>query len=313
MKKLLFFILVLGIPTFPQWSMPAGYTNFLKLRYYNLDAQPGADSIRANLEDIDNFAKTTNDTLLAMLLRMNNVISYAGNLKNSVISYDNFNLALKNKLVTKDLNETITGIKTFNNLTYLKNAHPSADLAYNIGSPTYRWSRGYYGSLYTNYLVLTDPTPTGSDTSVITFNGSKIIFQNDEVQFNAGVTIVGEVTTDSVKFDGSVTYYPYYLTVNKGDSTSLSVTNTSLIFLEPSDNVPVVKYLGYYKPAGDGAIVYLVNTSLSYTITFKDDASGGNLLLSADFTMGRNDVLVLMRVYQGFNTWAWVEVSRSDN
>lgn len=310
MKKFFLFIVLMTSLTYSQWSTPAGYTSFLKLRYYSLDAQPGPDSIRQNLVDIDNFAKLINDTTLALLSRANAIIDYNSTIKNGVIEYDDFNTALKNKLVTKDLTETVTGSKTFTSTTYATNIYPTLDLTHNLGAPSAYWRRGYFGWLYANYLIMPNPS-IPNDTAIAIYDGTNIVW-NKPFHLTEGVNITGSISADSLKFNSSIRYIGLTLNVSRSDSISIVLSNFPLFYFNPSENTEI-KFLDYFNPTASGTVVILLNPTASYTVTLKDGAVGGNLRLAGDFTMGQDDVITLMRVYKGFNSYEWVELYRSNN
>ena len=314
MKKniFLFLILLTTESLFGQWATPLGYTSFLKLRYYSYQAQPGPDSVKQNLLDIDNFAKRTYDTLETLRANVYTTLKYNGTLKEEVIEYDDFNPVLKNKLATKDLNETFTGTKTFTaSVTYTKDLQPYTSNTYNLGHYTNIWRRGYFGNVYANNFIVQNPS-NPSDTMIITYDGSNVTFDKS-VHFINGMNITGTMAADSFKIGSALRYTGYTLVVNRGDSISLVLNNYSLFYLNPSDDVPVLKYLDYYVPTAPGTVVILVNISSSYTITLKDEVSGGNLYLANDFTMGPKDIICLLRIYLGFNSYGWVEMYRSNN
>ncbi len=313
MKKIFLIVILLSLNLFGQWSTPAGYTPFLGLRYYSLDAQPGADSIRQNLMDIDSFALSINTTVLSLLSRMNVIVDSNNIIKDEVIAYNNLTASLKNKLVTKDLTETITGSKTFTNTVYATNTYPTTDLTYNFGSPSAYWRRGYFGWLNVNYIIINNPN-NPADTSVGSYDGTNIVWSKP-FHLTQGLNVTGNISADSLKFGSSVRYIGYNLTVNKADSASLVLPNYALFYLNPSANIDVLKYLEYINASATGVMIMLVNTSAVYTITLKDNTSvsGGNLRLAGDFVMGEDDIIILMRVYKGFNSYEWIELSRSNN
>lgn len=137
---------------FPQCSPsnPAGYTDYLGLRYWNDGDDPCADSLFANLDDIDDWAETTDDTLSAVKSDLYTSIDYSGNIRSATIDFDDLKSAAKSVIVQTSGNQSISGIKTWSNAQYfdaLIRTHglrPSATNTWDIGAGY--WNR--YDDIY---------------------------------------------------------------------------------------------------------------------------------------------------------------------
>lgn len=289
-------------------TAPFAYTNFLRLRMYHLDDFAGDDSLNQNLKDIDAFADDTYGTLVMYQTKFMAIQDWNTNaLKNGIVEYDNFGSTLKTKIATKDLTEIWTGTKTFNApSTYFKSIYPLLDGTYNLGSPTYKWKRGYFDNLSTETLIIRNPINV-HDTVAITYSATD------------GVTFKSKVTADTVMGLSSVTYYQYgKIITNVNDSVITTIKCNSLQILLPGANMPKVeKILMSGLPSGSIAhdLYIWINPAMDYNIVFKDkDSAGssdGNLQLEGDFNMDAGDMLHLQWLSDYPNTW--VEVSRSNN
>lgn len=323
MRYFIYLFILLSIIACAQTpDAPSAYTDFLRLRLYDLDDYPGADSLNANSEQIDEFADDTYGTLLTYQTKFMAIQDWNTNtLKDGIVYYDDFNASLKTKMATKDLTEIYTGTKTFNaTSTYFKSIYPILDGSYNLGSPTYKWKRGYFDNLSTASLIIRDPA-NPDDTTYINFT------TDGGVVFNDPVTIQSIRITNKIVSDSSVTFpsiklqeYEYNFT-NVADSMIIIDTLVSNVELIPPGNM--ARVIGFsVAGASEGTIVMLFNTSPTYTITLKDNIYSNlygenehnSFQIAGDLTLGILDNITLKYTYIPSRlAFQWMQIARSDN
>lgn len=238
--------------------------------------------------------------------------------------------------VKKTGNESIAGIKTFTgSYSILRSIYPQADNTGLIGVPGARWGSGSFNNLNALRLVL--PTPTGDDSTEITFSTDGGVKFNSDINVE-GIYIRNEFNTDSAKMsmdsDGNIkmersviipdtsalistiTFFDAGETPNDITDSSLVIDYANSIrFLMPGANMPNLENITFASlPTGSlTQIVYFsINSAMNYTVRFQDkdgaNSSDGNLQLDGDFTLGVGDVLVL-QYFGDLNEW--YEVSRT--
>lgn len=116
MKRLVLFIMLLSMEIFSQGlSTPSGYTTTYRLRLYAQKAMPGADSLNANLTQIDNGMTSIRDSMRLSY-------TYTNTIRNAFsdtidIIYNYIDTKTTGTFVNLDSAQTISGAKTFSDVT----------------------------------------------------------------------------------------------------------------------------------------------------------------------------------------------------
>lgn len=153
----------------------------------------------------------------------------------------------------------------------------------------------------------------GNDSASITYDDSTLTFsKNVEIP---NLTITDEFIMDSSSNFNSIIYkYKLFSIPNTGDTIMTFTTREPFVELDLPGNVtPGISRFDMSK-ATLGQIVRIFNGEVSYTVILKDYVGNDdNLYLSANFTMGKNDIIELMCISPTKGSQIWVEVSRSNN
>lgn len=186
---------------------------------------------------------------------------------------------------------------------------PSTTNSYYIGNGTYRYGYGYYGSLYANQFIVTNPSSPSLDTLLaISYDGTDLVFGplsydvgNDIITLGADSSVLQNLCLSEANYNFSLATDSVITLANIESgviiSKSLGVAVTGLETINMTN-------------AGDGQVL-VITSRAGYTVTFEDEATtGGNLKLAGNFAMAEDDVLTLK--YKSSNN-KWIEVSRSNN
>lgn len=313
MKKLFLFILMLIIAdVIYAQDTPSGYTTNLRLREYASGANPGADSLNANLEDIDAWSVATDDTITAIKTRVNTVINLGapGGIIDGTVTYNDLATATKASFMQVTGGQSIAGAKTFTDGMYADGIYPNASETYNLGKKDEMWKTIYVQRVSTNGVDVLNTA--GTDSVSISYDGTKVAFDKP-VQMD-GLTITTDFAMDSAASFNSLKLL--LSTVSPSDVADSILTIDSLVvnirINAPGDmlNVERLDMVG----ASAGTIVILWSYSLANDITLEDNAPDGNFNLAGNFTIGAGDCITLMYYYdQPELNWRWMEVSRSNN
>lgn len=298
-------VLVLSNLAYAQNATPSRYTDFIGLRCYASGANAGADSLNANWDDIDSTVEALNDSIAAVKADVYSVIDYAGGVIDGTVMWADMSTSAKATIVQVTGTQSIAGAKTFTDNMNTESILPVDDATYNLGSISKQWYRGYFNSLRTHQLYVINPVDT-SEKAEITFDGTQVDFGTSKVKIDTFE--VGAQTVALVQDDFSVP--------DLGDTVLTLPKLVSSLYMELSGSATA----GIEKILCDVTVpaehlLYITTANNSYTVMFEDGETDGNLLLSADFTMGKGDVLVLKASYKlnALETLVWQEVSRSNN
>lgn len=287
-------------------DMPTGWTSYLGLRLYADDAYVSADSANQDKEDIDNWAEATGDSLLALKTRANAVIDFNGNIKDGIIAWADLSSAAKSNIVQTTGSQSIGGAKTFTDGMYTDGLFPNASDTYNIGKKEEKYNRGYFNYVTAGAFII--ETGVGTDSMLITFNGSEVDFGNVKI------------TADTLEGISTVVHYSYGLIPSSvGDSSiTISLCNDLQILL-PGANMPNLEEIIMTGiPLGSVSVdlCIWINPGQDYNVVFQDvdgaNSSDGNLQLEGDFDMDAGDMLHL-RWQSDYNSGMWLEVARKNN
>ncbi|EFK95510.1 hypothetical protein LDC_2476 [sediment metagenome] len=129
------------------------------------------------------------------------------------------------------------------------------------------------------------------------------------------LTVTEQFIMDSSSSLNSIIYtYKKFEVPNTGDTIMTFTTKEPFVELDLPGNVTPGISRFDITGAAKGQVVRIYNGEASYTIILEDYVSGDdNLYLSANFTMGTNDVIELMCIDPSVSAQKWIEISRSNN
>jgi len=330
MKQLLILFFLLTVVSIAQTiDAPIGYTSFLNLKQYAYEANPGADSLNHNNTLIDNFAKAMDDTVDDIKADVYTVINYTGGgIINGTVTWDDISISGKSNIVQMSgTQSSIAGAKGFTDNMTTENIEPATNIAYNLGSISKQWYRGYFNSLRTRTLIIINPVDT-SQNSEISFDGSKITLDND-VSFPDTTKKIGDsdnqlnaIWTDSVKSPNDIILNANHIImqglfgIGGGEVSSHTIGVTDSVTIIPTSsfvylNTTATTSVSYVSPSAiTPGLIYIITTDGSDSVTLLDNA--GNLSLNGNFVMDTaSDVIVLMK--SGTVAGGLVELFRSNN
>lgn len=286
MKQILLIILLLiSVDVFAQFAAPT-YTDYLRLRKYAQGDNPSADSLNANWTGLDNWA-------------------------DGVAELDSAN--------------TFSAIQTFNGANFAAGAHGTVTLSDSVVIP---------GLLRSKKYDPYDATSTmGSSSNPMNQVWARSFYSpnqygNDSVGFSYGdstLTFTGNISmpsltiTESIMLDSGTVFNSFILGIDSHSPITVADTIATIDEVSPplinlvlpgSMTTGISRLV--IKPGSAGQIIVLRNGTVPYTYKLNDYiGNDDNLMLSADFTMGYNDTIVLMCIVEDPQTW--IEISRSNN
>jgi len=294
-------VLMLAGSTYAQYATPTSYTSFLGLRNYAQGANPGADSLNANNNQIDNFAKASDDTMAAVKADVYSVISYSGGIIDGTVMWADMSTSAKAEVVQTTGTQSIAGTKTFTNNIYANGIYTNTDLTYNLGKKEERWKTLYVGRVLTDNLYIKNSA--GDDSASISYDAGVIDFGSNKITVDTVEANLGDANVLSL-----VNYQIGVIIPDVSDTVITASRRINRIELTLPGNVSLIETLTIQDQA-EGMQVVLFHSNASYTMTLKDNYSGGNLQLAGDFTMGQYDTITLQ--YNGSSQW--MEICRSNN
>jgi len=312
-------VLMLAGSTYAQYATPTSYTSFLGLRNYAQGANPGADSLNANNNQIDNFAKASNDTMAAVKADVYSVISYSGGIIDGTVMWADMSTSAKSEIVQTTGTQSIAGTKTLTDYWFAEGFYPSADNTYRLGLyPSYRWN--WVETRYLAAYQIVMRNSAGTDSAIVDYDGTKITFDKPvtvaDFRITESISVDSATTFNSLKLYGD-TYTPALV----GDSILVIDTLQANIRIAPPGNMARVIGMSM-EGASEGTIVILYNTSAIYSITLKDDIASGlygendhNLFkMAGDLVLAAMDNITFKYTYNDVElAFQWMEISRSDN
>jgi hypothetical protein len=299
-----FALLIIASDVYGQSATPT-YTTFLGLRKYATGANASGDSLNANSDDIDAWAKATQDTVDDLKADVRNIIAYDGGIINGSVTFDDLSTSAKASLVQTAGTQSIAGIKSYTDNMNTESIFPTTDVMYNLGSITKQWYRGYFNSLRTHTLVVINPSDA-NDTSQISYDGEKIDFGTAKVKID---TL--DVSNQTVSLRQEDFTIP-----DLGDTViTLAKLSSSLYMQLAGDGTAGIEKILCDVTVPAEFLLYITTDNNTYSIMFEDGETDGNLMLTGDFTLGKGDILVLKASYRmnALETLYWQEVSRSNN
>lgn len=312
MKYILSIIILFTIVIQAQ-DIPSGYTTNLRLRLYDLDDYPGADSLNANAQLIDAGYKRNRDSLAAHAADLYSVAKYSGGLKTGVVT----NASLATEVDTSRLkttgNDAVYGSKYFYSTLYSKTQLPVTTKTWSSGTFGFRWRQVNSEYLYADYLILANPTDT-IDTAVIDYDGTKISFDKP---INVGsINITNSVSMDSATSLDFIRARPIeYIIDDVADSIIIMDSVVSIITLQLPGNVvtPGIEKITM-NDAAEGTILIFYSVDGNDSVTFRDAEADGNLQMEGDFTLRKYDSIEFMFIADaGVGQYYWIEQRRKNN
>ena len=180
-----------------------------------------------------------------------------------------------------------------------------------IGSSALAYSRMYS----TRFILMNSE---GTDSISMSYDDSTLTIDK-EVSFSENVTFASGLEFDSSKVFKNIVFGTYIYTIGNVTDTVLTLQDTCAIIdlLLPGDvtNMEKIEFASG-QGKGIGTIIRIVWRDVAKsenTIFFEDGAPDGNLRLSADFTMAKEDYLELMQIYDQDGNLIWMETGRSNN
>lgn len=312
MRYILFIIILCSVIIQAQ-DVPSGYTTNLRLRLYDLDDYPGADSLNANAQLIDAGYKRNRDSLANLQTDVYGVIKYTGGLKNAIIGSANFTTALDTSLPRTTGTDYIWGTRyNLGTTNYFRTVFPYTTNAYWLGHPSYKWFYSYITHLRTEDLIIYNNA--WDDSASISYNGTII-------SFNKPISSSSLTLTDELELDSATTMVSFklspasYQIVNVGDSVlTIDSLMSNVLLLLPGDvTTPGIEKITM-EDAPEGHILILYITTTSDSVVFRDMESDGNLQISGDFTMNTHDTIQLMYIKDADAAeYYWIRIGGSDN
>lgn len=306
MKYLIIMLFILFGAEILAQANPTGFTTFLKLRKYASGDNPGADSLNANLDDIDAGVKKLDDTLTTVKADLYNTIDFSGNLKAATVGSSTLKTELDTSLVKT------TGADIMHGSMTTKGAWTNS-AAWTFNSSIDFNSNGFlrlptndgialggtmwYIDIATDLVAYSTNAVGGKDT-VLSLGSARSTYFPFAGGTITGVTTFEEaITQEEVWHSGfeTVTVTSATLTLNG------NANNYEIVLPAGSQTVTSIPVTG--KVQGD--VIFLINTASSNTLTLNDSSPFN---LTGSFVLGEDDNITLY--YDGT---LWVEKGRSDN
>lgn len=317
MRYVLFIILLFTVVIQAQ-DVPSGYTPKLGLRLYDLDDYPGADSLNANAQAIDNFADASDDTMNAVKADVYTLMNYSGALKAGKVTNASLSTEVDTGRVKTTGDDAIYGVKSFYGNTFRTKTHlPLTSNTWSSGTFGFRWRQvnSEYG--YFDYLMLVNPTDT-TDTTGWGYDGDKIYPLDDKPVSIPNLTITETVIMDSAASLEVLKLFPTGVTFsNVTDSVITLDSVMSNINLTSPGNMTVGIETMNLDGAAVGDVVILSTIEQTDSIRFREDTNDGNLNLdvAGDFYMKNGDYIAFIYAIKSIGpvVYQWNELWRKNN
>jgi len=261
-------------------ATPSGYTTNLSLRKYASGVNASADSLNANLDDIDAGWKEHEDTLTVVKADVYTVMDYSGALSPGIVTNVSLSTEVDTGRVQTTGNDNIYGNKTLLGLLNTSSVYPRTDDAYGSGTYALRWLWSSVKDFYVESIHITDPGGSDStDAADFSYNGT--IVSLTKPLSVGGITISAQTlgATDAVVADTNVISVG---SINIDVSTDLAQNADDFIILPAITSVPV----GYTITivANSNGNFELRTVASSNTKINNVDADGTNEYLVTDAT-----------------------------
>ena len=309
-------ILLLTADIFAQ-DVPSGYTTNLRLRKYDLDDYPSADSLNKNLDDIDAGYTANRDSINAVKADVYTTLNYSGNLKNSVVGNSNLKTEVDTSRLKTTGTDNLYGLYNFyGGYQRFKTIYPIITDQYYNGYYGVRWLWTEAKYVCAEQFVLRNPTDPENDSSGWVYDGSKITTIGDKPVEVNDLNIKETFTMDSAASVQTLKLVPNSYTIpEESDSVIVldSLLSNCLLFLPATIDKPGIETINM-TGAAVGTILILYTTDATDSILIRETQTDGNIKNKSDFYLTSGDNIGFMYIYdQPALAYYWIVLWKQDN
>ena len=311
MKKCIFFIFFLLSFVLYAQTAPSSYTTHYHYRKWSAGANPSADSLNAQWDDLDANLWGVADSTRSLYTLFFISHTSLGDIKSGVIDWDMLSSAAKSEIVqTATISQNIAGTKSFTGTLQFSGKDgilllPDESVGLNL-TPTGLLS--HYGSYVFFYTSSTtrDTLASWAKTRSEIHDSLSAFSTSNFVTLTGSQTVSGDKTYTGQIANKKNRYTPVTYTYDEDANAGiLTIDNTFVVLTSITGTSPTIKELDGYSTAGN--YIIMLNAS-SASVTLENGTNNLRLSGAADYSLGVDGTIEL--IYYGSY---WYQVGGSHN